>query len=666
MGHQVQWTAPAPFWNPAPRRDSFDEVEMRRPAILRFATDTFMEELIQVLATDPRRVVEFEAQYETWREPAGTPGSAAVAPRPSKARTLARLRVAGLRRAALVATATATAAPREQSELLKLYQPSHQRFYLTTACLVCRIPGLPDRALDPARDDRVTFVVRRLRRRIGSDGQPIIPAAFDEYAFVPGAGGGWVNVTSIADGLLVGEEQLPLFALNFKDDLGRRRRLLAGMIPVGKRDAYLGAGEAMATAVAGVASLQPSGDAIDPGAPAPPIDPRTALFVGQVSEPWKALIGRARKDREGLDESASEADANELKPTRKESRENIQVGSWYVLLDFVDFLQRHLPNVWGVLTGQPGAALETAAEQDLLTALQQTTLSNTLRNAIRDDIPAGRRPDSAGSLADALVSIVAFADGLDEVTGAYVSDDPAAGWPTFIFPLADPLHEPPLPPIALQPAPPNEHAGRLRKISGLVRLVSAALPAVPAAPVPPTPIAAQPVMAPSERGLFVTRCVYERPECAPFEPTIVSEPSRVFELAGFFDPDAPARPIRIALPIDTTPAGLRKFDRNTAFMMSDVLCGQIARAKGLGFVDLVRSVLPFPFHKDLSVPDTGPCKSDGLELGMICTLSIPIITICALILLMIIITLLDIVFRWMPFFMFCFPLPGFKAKGRTA
>jgi len=117
------------------------------------------------------------------------------------------------------------------------------------------------------------------------------------------------------------------------------------------------------------------------------------------------------------------------------------------------------------------------------------------------------------------------------------------------------------------------------------------------------------------------------------------------------------------LPIDTTLAGLRKFDKNTAFMISDVLCGQINRMKGLTFGDLVLSVLPWPFHKSLSVPDGGPCKTDsGLQVGMICSLSIPIITICALILLMIIVSLLDIIFKWVPYLIACFPLPGFKAK----
>ena len=85
------------------------------------------------------------------------------------------------------------------------------------------------------------------------------------------------------------------------------------------------------------------------------------------------------------------------------------------------------------------------------------------------------------------------------------------------------------------------------------------------------------------------------------------------------------------------------------------------RAKGLGLVDLVRSVLPWPLHKDLDVP-AGSCESGGINIGMICSLSIPIITICALILLIIIVTLLDFIFRWLPYFVICFPVPGLKGK----
>jgi hypothetical protein len=182
--------------------------------------------------------------------------------------------------------------------------------------------------------------------------------------------------------------------------------------------------------------------------------------------------------------------------------------------------------------------------------------------------------------------------------------------------------------------------------------------------VPDPPLASQKLLENGE-GLFVIRFIYERPLCGPLEPPEVSKPTVPFQMAGYFDPDAPARPIRIALPIDISPAGLRKFDKNTAFAISDVLCGQMQRVRSMTFGDLVLSVLPWPFHKDLSAsaPDAGACKDgNGLEIGMICSISIPIITICALLLLIIIVTLLDIVFKWMPYFFICFPVPGLKAK----
>jgi hypothetical protein len=143
---------------------------------------------------------------------------------------------------------------------------------------------------------------------------------------------------------------------------------------------------------------------------------------------------------------------------------------------------------------------------------------------------------------------------------------------------------------------------------------------------------------------------------------VVSRETEWFQMASYFDPDAPARPIRIPMPVDTTPAGQRKFAKNTMFVVSDTLACQIDKARSLTFGDLVLSVLPWPFHKNL--PDTldDECENVSLNIGQICTLSIPIITICALILLIIIVFLLDVIFKWVPYLIFCLPLPGLKAK----
>ena len=116
--------------------------------------------------------------------------------------------------------------------------------------------------------------------------------------------------------------------------------------------------------------------------------------------------------------------------------------------------------------------------------------------------------------------------------------------------------------------------------------------------------------------------------------------------------------------MDISPAGLRKFKKNTGFILSDMLCGQIKRIKKLTLGDLVLSILPWPFHKDLPSPaGGGSCKEDaGPNFGMLCSLSIPIVTLCALILLIIIVNLFDIFFRWVPYLFTCFKLPGFEAK----
>jgi len=216
---------------------------------------------------------------------------------------------------------------------------------------------------------------------------------------------------------------------------------------------------------------------------------------------------------------------------------------------------------------------------------------------------------------------------LEGVDSPYSSDVAASrtAWPGFLFPLADPNlpNEAPLPPILSLATLSTEEQGELtldnnptlndplERLDKLTVLILRALRddhAVPA-PEPAIPIAA---IAPADaiEGWFVIRCVYLRPGCEPLHNEVMSDPTEPFQMAGFFDPDAPARPIRIGLPIDTTPGGLRKFDKNTAFVISDTLCGQLGRLRGLTLGDLVLSVLPWPFHKDLPSLDSSgaPCR----------------------------------------------------------
>jgi hypothetical protein len=153
-----------------------------------------------------------------------------------------------------------------------------------------------------------------------------------------------------------------------------------------------------------------------------------------------------------------------------------------------------------------------------------------------------------------------------------------------------------------------------------------------------------PKLDPAGTTRYVLRCVYRR-DCVPPRPPTVSEPSIPFALAGFFDPDAPARTLRIEMPVDTTPGGLRKFKKNVGFLLSDHLRKQLER------VTDAKAALD---------GDLG--DEQAFDLGALCSFSIPIITICALIVLMIFINLLNIIFWWLPLLRICFPL-NLKAKG---
>jgi hypothetical protein len=681
MRHQVQWTAPAPFWAGVPDRSDAARLSMRRPALLRFASDAFMDEFNLTLETNPPKLRDLEAKYETWKEPVGS-SAVVAAPRQPKAsleKKLARLKLSADRRLARLSGATSTALlePDQTTTVtrkpLKLYQPAHQRYYLVSAALVCRLPGLPDRTINATHQEKAAFVLRRVRTVV--DGGSTVTK---EYGFVPGGTAGtWVPIANPDLQLADGEERLPLFSVNFHDDEGLRRRVLAGLIPAGKRESYIGASEAQGPPPDQVGELGP--ELLEPGAPSAPVDPRIALLTAEVIEPWKTLVAQADRLYRQIVHPENVGHDTELLIARRDARETLQVGSWYILHDFGRFLAKHLKDVWDALPNSSDAGLDEPIKK-VWNALN-VTLPPGIQTAINDS-QMGPSMTVKTSLRDVLRTLYlshsdqleAAADRFDRLTPSRPRPDGEREWPNFLFPLVD------LPVITevigdqirgivngvLPDTPPTGTSSlqtALRKISALRDLIADALPETPTDHVPELPLAAHPIMRPDERAMFVVRCVLERPDCVQLP--VLSAPSEAFEIAGFFDPDAPARPIRIALPMDTSPAGLRRAPKNAAFMMSDMLCGQVNKAKSMGFIDLVLSVLPFPFHKGLS-GGSSACKDPTLSIGMVCSLSIPIITICALIILIIMVTLLDMIFKWLPYFFFCFPLPKFSGKPKEA
>jgi hypothetical protein len=620
----VQWTAPAPLWPELTPAGNGQRTAFHQPAILRFGDDDFMETFMGLLAEKPQRLAEWQAMPETWRGPATEP--IPVASLPSFAQRLHRLRL-GL---AAVSDSEKAGPPALNKAMipagkLKLYQPAHQRYYLVAANLVCRVSGLPDRLPDSGAGEQTGYVVRRL---LPLDPQTNLEPTsknleqFEEYAFVvTAAGPRWQRLgpvgTAATQLLAPNEDELPLFGVGYAEN-GRSRRLVAGVIPVAKRETYVGTAVTTDNPTAGNGSGAAN-------------DGRLDLLLADVIEPWRRLLDAVAKNRSritGSDEAPplGHPDRPEFDQMVAEYNESeadqIQGASWYILLDLATFLTDYLPAVHAGLDGSPQLP---PAQQDLLNLLQTETGTG------------------GKGLAAALSDIEAYREMLENTAVPYPTPT-GSGWP-FLFSLSD---------LSLKP-------------DELETAVAAALKetAVPAN-TPPPPLAAQlSTAASSGPAWFIIRCLFTRPHCLDDAPQLFSQPTEPFQLASFFDPDAPARPIRISLPLDTSPAGLRKFNKNTAFMISDVLACQLERMGDITLGDLVRSVLPWPLHKSLPANDSA-CSDTGMSsFGLICSLSIPIITLCALILLMIMVTLLDFIFRWLPYFIVCYPIPGLKGKEQS-
>ncbi|MEO8373688.1 MAG: hypothetical protein ABI471_00580 [Sphingomonas bacterium] len=697
LAHPLTWAAPRPLWRGGASPG-------RAPTILRFATDEFMEQLLGMLATDPGSLVDHVARPETWRSP---PGKLATEDLIERVPLPAPLKQSRLM-TRLARAPKPLAAPAVDTRL-KLYQPAHQRFYIACATLACAIPGLPDRKLAGGHE-QVGFV---LRRRMPATANAAANAPLVEYGYVKDATGGrWQRVSDGDDAVLApGEERLPAFPLAHQDSHGLKRSLWGGLIPVGRREQYMSAPitrtvkrlvDGQAEALAGAAPAAPRNSKLA----------RTTEFKMDFAEPWKALIQAAMKAADDIDRDNDADYSSGLKRQTRIRARNLafQSQSWLLLLDLMAFLDRHLKPVAAAVRNSSSAGL-SGARLDLYTWLstQTSTAARTLlANGFKASAGDGTaRPEYQRSLADALRKVVAdgVSDLLEDAETQY-RDDPGerASWPPFHYLLAGiasdgnggsidaqggfrtlPPSNPGTPPDdeigaltapltdPIDPVTPGEtpppQLFDVNAVEKLTVLVARALDTSDESDARAMPFAQQLALAMKDSvgdtGQFVLRFVHLNVDCGPIHPPTLSQPSASFELANFFDSDAPARPVRITLPMDTSPAGLRKHARGTAFVLSDMLCGQVQRAKGMGFIDLVLQVLPWPLHKDIDTGDGGGCKNNGVDIGMICSLSIPIITICALILLTIIITLLDFIFRWVPFFILCFPVPKLKGKAKS-
>jgi hypothetical protein len=657
MKHLLKWHTPSPVWPLALADGGTAPVRFERPLILRFAGDDFMARLQQVLATDPSRVVEYAVRHETWQ----TPPTAQAG-----WQTLAQ--------------ETGEAPP-------KLYQPAHNRFYLVTASFVCRTHGLPDRLLDPAQQDRASMVIRRLVARPGQTLNAKVPSTYDEHGwFGDRQAGSWIKVANPDVDAPAGEERLPMFPSVFPDR-DRKRRLLAGLIPVASREVYEGGGTQAPLAATGS----------DPS-----VDPRYARYSAEVGASLRRLSDSAMT-------FTTEAARQELvfllvslgtflgemwpggmpaciSNVLGANAHNIKTRTWVALLDNANAPARRA----AILVGDTPSGLFPNADAFSIAEIRSGAssvsgpLATAMRTALGTDprvaafdavwsthlaplasLPAAWSDAAArDAMLRALLELTAYlAVELPDVWSAVDAESPG-GLGTARRALYDLLSTQTIGPSTWRAVLADTERGRGRIESGdtatrlLVRrqATRAEVAAFAAALVSPAagafrarltaalaadPFTAAPLPAvPTPDAYYVVRCVHERRPCAPYHAPAVSRATRPFRLAAFFDADAPVRPIRIRMPIDTTPDGLSKFPKGVSMLLSDELRKQMARAEHAGLANLMG----------------GPIPAGSLSLGAICSFSIPIITICALILLLIMVSILDIVFRWLPFFRICLPL----------
>jgi len=612
----------APLWTlTGDPQNADDRRTFRTPTILRFAKDSFMDDFNTLLNTDPYRLGEFIAMPEKWNAPPNEP--AAPIPQNGMVLVLQRARQAAVRKLQGRGTRVIGHLPSAPAgNVLKLYQPAHGRYYLVATSLVCRMLGLPDRKIDAGAQERATFVLRLLQPHANADQKNPDPRNCDESALVNGA---WQQVAN-PDMFVQGEEQRPLFPTVYQEDDKRRRRVLAGLVPVGDRERLL---QAVRPIPGG--QTAPPAPALPPLAEGPPATSANGtlqmLLKTQVIGPMHnlELLATERSSAVTNQVGSDPPTAQQISDVINFANDRIQTVSFYILLDLAKYLENNVQKVSDVVLGKASPSTLSGPAQTLW-----NTLSNTFYKTT--------------SLASAMKSAYDAQSVLENIKTSYTSA--STDWPSFRFQFY----------TAAQTG--AQYLSPVLDRAAFESQIVQALDSSNANPPLPPRSTAQAYSNPEGPVWFTMRCVLERPNCGDLAPALVSEPTAAFQLAAFFDPDAPARPIRIGLPVDTTPAGLRKFDKNTAFVMSDTLCGQVSRMSSVTFGDLIMSVLPFPFHKDLSAGDMKPCASGGL----VCSLSIPIITIVALILLLIFVKLLDIIFFWMPFFQICLPLPNFSAK----
>lgn len=612
--HDIFWAAPAPLW--ARRMENGASETFDRPARLEFRRDEYVAELSRTL-----------------RE-----GTASVADR-------------------LVEETDSGPGLRVASEVASLYQPMHGRYYTVSASLVCRRRGLPDRSVRAVDDERVSVVVRRLRPAVAGGTIDVDdPVSYREYGWI---GGRWVRLedqTKVddparsaaaelegGDGETLREKRYPMFPKPYDSNLALarssgERRVWSALVPATEREKFLRApihagevssGSSSDRGSDGIGSGGRTGSGGGPGSSGSSgegepfweenVDPRRNILQAEVLQPLADLHEFADRHHGDPDEVEAKAVAAPLA---------------FAIYDLWTFLDRYVTGVRAWFDRTPAGTDPTGSGADFEGARREL-----LDHLYRADLSVGSLGDNwldAARAAREETEAIREGDwsALLEAGDVKVGGEPALGGiQTSIEELITGSR------VAEEDEPGLWEMDLTR--TSLYEKVARALREEQKGPEDVTRELAPEITPREEDAVFVARCVYERPRCTPYFEPVVSRPTAPFRLASVMDVRAPARDHSFAMPDVGGPGDLRDSEKGVSVMLGEKLNQQIQRVKGVTMSEL----------------EDGEIGGEGPGVALVCRLSIPIISICALILLIIMVNVLNFIFWWLPYFMICFPVP---------
>ncbi len=591
----VKWVKPAPLWQ---QGDS----TMPIPYLAEFTTDRFMPEFLDMMA-----------------------GKAALALNLPQDSTMIT--------PVLPKDTTVTTVPVETLiSVFKLYQPLHQRYYLVTGSLVCRHLGLPDHTVDRKNREKTSFVIRR-KALVTINNQTLTV----EQGWVnEGPQKGWHTVTDNMGGLdpfsllsnkLFTEERLPLHPVKVLPQVAtplgeaiipsrfnstlpsfvstEPRTVYHGYIPAGNREKYLFApAEDIAALIQDRIDNPISGD--------PPIDdPRLEEVYSSVIGPWLGMYTDLYSEPP-------------VTPPNNTNASTQQATSLTILLNLGDFLQKNLPTLFSALLAKSNLTGSNMVQrQALLQELQNimifTNTTSVGTMALSDAIIAlqdsaivaqSEEPPFTPTNYYSLFQAVSSVSGV--IDQNYLASPP---------PTEGRFH------TLFRQALDEEKSERSTNNQPWLSL--------------PDELKNLVKIEPEQGDIYYLRLVYERGAC----PAVLSDLTQPFTFAKFFDPVAPARPIRIELP-SILPKDLRSYGKN--------------RGVGLQMAPALNNLIG---HVNKDMLKGGPLSGGAgainpVGITMICSFSISIIFLVAFIVMFIFLILLNIIFWWLAFIRICFPVPS--------